>query len=195
MLPHQKSRSTTEPWQDTSVLNHFAPSKRRRQAHDRVLPRYGDNFWGHNANRSRHRSAARTTDPPPRRNLFHLLRFNVRPIDAPQPLPLQPRRGNFSFFTGRTSVPTVDVAAAQDVERYGIAPPTEAEVAAAMAAALPQVSSNAANSQMPQGQAAAGIQGSHVNTQGQHPSPGVEDPSYEMGCCGICVHFGLRQSK
>ncbi|OAX34081.1 hypothetical protein K503DRAFT_803881, partial [Rhizopogon vinicolor AM-OR11-026] len=154
----------------------------------------GDNFWENDTNGTPHRS---TPLPDPfhhHHNLFDFLRFDLRPVDVSQPLPLQPRRRNFSLFIGRTSVPTIDVAPAQDVERYGIVPPTEAEVAAAMAAALPQASGNAVDGQMSQSQAAAGVQGSHIVTQGQHPSPGIEDPSYEIGCCGIYVHFGRRRS-
>ncbi|OJA11387.1 hypothetical protein AZE42_09044 [Rhizopogon vesiculosus] len=67
------------------VMNHVAPSK--RQAHNRVLPRYGDDFWGDNTNRSPHRLAPFTDPPPPpRRNSFNFLRFNVRPIYEMAPL-------------------------------------------------------------------------------------------------------------
>ncbi|OJA14358.1 hypothetical protein AZE42_13324 [Rhizopogon vesiculosus] len=75
----------------------------------------GDDFWGNDTNRTPRHSAP-LPDPYPRRNLFDFLRFNRGPVDASQPLPLQPRPRNFSLFTGRTSVPTVDVAPAQDVE-------------------------------------------------------------------------------
>ncbi|OAX32409.1 hypothetical protein K503DRAFT_787219, partial [Rhizopogon vinicolor AM-OR11-026] len=128
----------------------------------------GDDFWGDNTNCATHLSAPSTDTPCRRHNLFDFLRFNLRPVDASQPLPLQPRRLNFSFFTGRTSssVPTVDVAPARDEDRYGIVPPTEAEVAAAMAAALQQASGNAVDGPTSQGQAAVGVQGSQVATQG-----------------------------
>ncbi|OJA14073.1 hypothetical protein AZE42_10506, partial [Rhizopogon vesiculosus] len=180
------------------VLNHLAPS--RRQAHNRVSPRYGDDFWGNVTNRTPHRTAP-LPDPSPRRNFFDFLRFNLRPVDASQALPLQHRRRNFSLSTGRTSVPTV-VAPARDEDRYGISPPTEAEVVAAMAAALKQASGNAVDSQTSQGQAAAVVQGSQVVTQGQpsqltpghNSSLGVEDPSYAIGCCGFDVHFVRRRS-
>ncbi|OAX31748.1 WD40 repeat-like protein [Rhizopogon vinicolor AM-OR11-026] len=182
------------------VLN-ISPSS-KRHVRNRGSTRYSDDFWRNNTNRAPHRSVPSTDPLPRRRNLFDSLRFNLRPVDASQPLPLQPRRRNFSLFTRISSVPTVDVAPAQDVERYSIAPPTEAEVAAAMAAALPQASGNAVDGQTSQDQAAAGVRGSHVVsqgqpsqlTQGQHLSPGVEDPSYEIGCFGIYVHFGRRRS-
>ncbi|OAX35141.1 WD40 repeat-like protein [Rhizopogon vinicolor AM-OR11-026] len=182
------------------VLNVSAPSKWK--AHNRVLPRYGDDFWGNDTNRTPHRSAPFPEPSPPRRNLFDFLRFNLRPVETSQPLPLQPRHRNFSLFTGRTSVPTVVVAPARDEDRYGIAPPTDAEVAAAMAAALQQASDNAVDSQTLQGQAAAVTQGSQVVTQGQPSrltpgqnfSPGIEEPSYAIGCCGFDLHFVRRRS-
>jgi len=66
-----------------------------------------------------------------------------------------------------------------------------------MAAALQQVSGNAVDSQTSQSQAAAMVQGSQVVTQGQpsqgqHPSLGVEEPSYEIVCCGF--YFGRRRA-
>ncbi|OAX31409.1 hypothetical protein K503DRAFT_787843, partial [Rhizopogon vinicolor AM-OR11-026] len=177
------------------VLGVSAPSKRK--AHSRVLPRYGDDFWGNDTNRTPHRSAPLPEPSPPRRNLFDFLRFNLRPVETSQQLPLQSRRRNFSLFTGRTSVPTVDVAPARDEDRYGISPPTDAEVAAAMVAALQQASGSAVDGQTLQGQAAAVVQGSQVVTQrqpsqltpGQKISPGIEEPSYAIACCGFDLHF------
>ncbi|OAX34972.1 WD40 repeat-like protein [Rhizopogon vinicolor AM-OR11-026] len=178
------------------VLNHVAPSK--RQAHNKVLSRYGDDFWGDNINRSPHRSAP-STDPPPRRNLLDFILFNVRPVGTSQPLPLQSRRWNASLIPVRISRHRVDVAPCRIDDRIATASPTKAEVDAAMAAALQQVSGNAVDSQTSQSQAAAMVQGPQVVTQGQpsqgqHPSSGVEEPSYEMGCCGFYVHFGRRRS-
>jgi len=135
--------------------------------------------------------------------LFYSLRFNRRPVDAVQPPPPQSRHRNFSLFTGQTSVPTVDVAPAQDVERYGIAPPTEAEVAAAMAAALQQVNGNAVDGQTSQGQAVVGVQGSQVATQGpltqiaqgQHSTADTGEPVFAIGCCGFVFHLARRRLR
>ncbi|OAX37399.1 hypothetical protein K503DRAFT_866892 [Rhizopogon vinicolor AM-OR11-026] len=181
------------------VLDHVAPPT--RQAHNRDLPRYGDDFWGDNTNRSPYRSAPFTDPPRRRRNFFDFLRFNVRPVGASHPLPLQSRRRNFSFFTGTTSVSTIDVAPARDEDRYGIAPPTDAEVAAAMAAALQQASGNTVDGQTSQGQAAAGVQESQVATQGptsqiaqgQHPAADTGEPVFAIGCCGFVVHLARRR--
>jgi hypothetical protein len=62
---------------------------------------------------------------------------------------------------------------------------------------LQQASGNAVNGQTSQSQAAAVVQGSQVviqgqPSQGQHPSPGVEEPSYEIMCCGF--YFGRRRA-
>ncbi|OJA20963.1 hypothetical protein AZE42_12890, partial [Rhizopogon vesiculosus] len=160
----------------------------------------GDDFWGNNTNRAPHCSVP-STDPSPRRNLFDFLRFNLQPVDASQPVPLQPRRRNFRFFTGITSVPTVDVAPAQDVERYGIVPPTEAEVAAAMAAALQQPSGNAISGQTSPGQAVVGVQVSQVATlgspaqivQGQHSAADTGEPVFVIGCCGLVFHLARHR--
>ncbi|OAX39332.1 hypothetical protein K503DRAFT_865484 [Rhizopogon vinicolor AM-OR11-026] len=199
MATHSPSQSFRQGRATLSgdVLNHVAPSK--RQANNRALERCGDDFWRNNTNRAPHRSAP-STGPPPRRNLFDFLRFNVQPVGASQPLPLQPRRRNFSLFTGRTSVPTVDIAPAQDVEIYGIAPPTEAEVVATMAAALQQASGKAVDGQRHRAKLQRWLKGlkslpndNRLRVQRRHP-PGVEEPSYEIGCCGFYVHFGHRRS-
>ncbi|OJA16943.1 hypothetical protein AZE42_13489 [Rhizopogon vesiculosus] len=74
----------------------------------------GDDFWSNDTNRTPHRSAPLPDPSPRRRNLFDFLRFNPRDAHASLPIPLQPRRRNFSLFTGRTSVPTDVVALARD---------------------------------------------------------------------------------
>jgi len=86
------------------------------------------------------------------------------------------------------------------LQRYGIVPPTEAEIAAAMAAAMP--SDNAVDSQTVQGQAAEGIQGSQVGTQGptqfaqgQNSAADTGEPVYVISCCGFIVHRARRGSS
>ncbi|OJA13401.1 hypothetical protein AZE42_12298, partial [Rhizopogon vesiculosus] len=165
------------------VLNHVAPSK--RQAHNRVLPRYGDDFWRNNTNFSPHRSAALSTDPPPpRRNLFDFLRFNIRPVGASQPLPLQSRRWNTSLIPVRISRHRVDVAPCRPPEIYGMAPLTEEEIATAMQ----DVTGNEANS-------SAQSSGSAVRVQGPQQAPPTQTPQVQtfgagtdesvIGCCGF----------
>lgn len=81
-----------------------------------------------------------------------------RPSNAPQPMPLKPRHWNFNLPSIRTSIHPTDVAPARDDDRYGIAPPSLAEVAAAMQG----TSGRMPNSLTQQDQAADGTQGSQV---------------------------------
>ncbi|KAJ8588426.1 WD40 repeat-like protein [Rhizopogon salebrosus TDB-379] len=113
---------------------------------------------------------------PRRRNFSDFLYFR-RPVDASPSIPIKAWRWNFSLFTGRIFAHTVDVAPARDDDRYTIAPPTEAEVAAAMQYAI----DHAADSQASQGQAAARVQGSEACTQGQpasQPTQPVQSSSH-----------------
>ncbi|OJA11179.1 hypothetical protein AZE42_10585, partial [Rhizopogon vesiculosus] len=182
------------------ALNISPPSK--RQPNNRASARYGDDFWGNNTNRTPHRSAPSTGPSRRRRNLFDFLRFKFQPVDATQPIPPQPRLRNFSLFIRRTSVPTVIVAPARDEDRYGIVPPTDAEIATAMAAAMQHPSDNAVDSQTAQGQAAEGVQGSQVATQGptqfaegKNSAADTGEPVYVIGCCGFVVHRACRSSS
>ncbi|KAJ8587587.1 hypothetical protein M405DRAFT_843093, partial [Rhizopogon salebrosus TDB-379] len=172
----------------------------RRQANKEGLTRYGNNFWGDGTKSIPRRLPPRSgPSPPRRRNFFDFLYFR-RPVDASQSIPHQAQRWNFSLFTGRIPAHTVDVAPARDEDRYAIAPPTEAEVAAAMQYAI----DHAADSQTSQGQAAAVAQGSEVCTQGQpalqpaqhvqNSSPCADEPSYKIGCCGFVLHLACRRS-
>jgi hypothetical protein len=179
----------------------------------------GNEFWGDGTKSIPRRSPpCRSPSPPHRRNFFDFLYFQ-RPVDASSSIPLKARRWNFSLFTGRIPAHTVDVAPAQDedvsrlslmfprpwhycnnLQRYAVAPPTEAEVAAAMQYAI----DHAADSRTSQGQAAAGVQGSEFCTQGQLASqptqpvqnsfPCIHEPSYEMGCCGFVFHLACCRS-
>jgi hypothetical protein len=176
----------------------------------------GSDFWGDGTKSIPCRlHPRRGPSPPRRRNFFDFLYFR-RPVDASPSIPLMARRWNFSLFTGRIPAHTVDVAPARDedvsrsslifhrlwhycnyLQRYAIAPPTEAEVAAAMQYAI----DHAANSGTSPGQAAAGAQGSEVCSQGQPASQSiqpvqnsfrcVDEPSYEIVCCGFVIR---RQS-
>jgi hypothetical protein len=172
----------------------------------------GNEFWGDDTKNTPRRLPPRNSPPPPhRRNFFDFLYFR-RPVDAPQSIPLQARRWNLTLFTGRIPAHTVNVAPARDedvsrsslmlphlwhycnnLQRYAIAPPTEAEVAEAMQ----YVIDHAADGRTSQGQAAAGAQCSQVCNQGQPTSQptlpvqnssfSADDPSYEIVCCGFVI--------
>ena len=178
----------------------------------------GNEFWGDGTKSTPRRLPLRSSSPPRRRNFFDFLYFQ-RPLDASPSIPLKARRWNFSLFTGRIPAHAVDVAPARDedvsrsslilprpwhyynnVQRYAVAPPTEAEMAAAMQYAIDR----AADSRTSQGQAAAGAQGSELCTQGQpaqqptqpvqNYSPYIREPSHEIGCCGFVLHLACRRS-
>ncbi|KAJ8584199.1 WD40 repeat-like protein [Rhizopogon salebrosus TDB-379] len=169
----------------------------KRQAENRGLTRYGNEFWGDDTKSTLRRLPPSSDPSPPRRRNFFDFQYFRRPVDASPSIPLKARRWNFSLFTRRVSTHTVEVAPAQDVERIAIAPPTEAEIAAAIQYAIDQ----AADNQTSQAQAAAEAQGSEVCTQGQlasqptqpvqNSSPCVDEPSYEIVCCGFVIR---RQS-
>ena len=180
-----------------------------------LTPIQGNEFWGDDAKSTRRLPPRSGPSHPRRRNFFDFLYFR-RPVDASPSVPLQARRWNFTLFNGRISAHTVDVAPARDddvsrsllihlrlwhychnLQRYAVAPPTEAEVAAAMQYAI----DHAADSRTSQGQAAAEAQGSEVYNQGQptsqptqpvqNSSVCADETSYEIVCCGFVIR---RQS-
>ncbi|KAG0696421.1 hypothetical protein DFH29DRAFT_1004590 [Suillus ampliporus] len=174
----------TSPIVDTHLAS-------QQLANNRGLAKYGDDFWGNDTNSTPRRA------PPPAssssslhwRSWFGSLRFSARPTDAPQPIPLPPRRWNFSLFSvGRSGHP-VDVAPARDEDRYGIAPETDAEAAAAMQ----RTNGNEPGSSMHPGQPVAGVQGPQGQPTQTHGSTGgTGEVSYEVSCCGF--FFGRRRS-
>ncbi|KAG2737530.1 WD40 repeat-like protein [Suillus brevipes Sb2] len=122
------------------------------------------------------------------RSLFGSLRFSARPTDAPRPSPRESRRWNFSLHPVGKSSRTVDVALAQDEDRYGITPETDAEAAAAMQ----RTNSNQADNSTQPGQPAAGAQASQVQplqTQAQVSTVGLEDIACGVSCCGTFIGF------
>ncbi|KAJ8581196.1 WD40 repeat-like protein [Rhizopogon salebrosus TDB-379] len=161
----------------------------KRQANNRDLTRYGNEFWGDGTKSTpRHLPLRRGPSAPRRRDFFDFLYFR-RPVDASPSTQLKARRWDFSLFTGRIPAHTVDVAPARDEDRYAIAPPTEAEVAAAMQYAI----DHAADSQTSQGSEVC-TQGQPASQPAQHvqnSSPCVDEPSYEIVCCGFVIR---RQS-
>ncbi|KAG0696413.1 hypothetical protein DFH29DRAFT_1072085 [Suillus ampliporus] len=101
---------------------------------------------------------------------------------------LQPRRWNFSLFSVGTSSRPVDVAPARDEDRYGIAPESDAEAAAAMQ----RMNGNEADSSTHPGQPVAGVQGPQGRpTETQGSTGGTGEVSYEVKCCGL--FFGVRR--
>jgi hypothetical protein len=175
----------------------------------------GNEFWSDGTKNTPRRSPPRRgPSPPSRRNFFDFLYFR-RPVDASPSIPHQARRWNFSSFTGRIPAHTVDVAPARDedvsrsslilprlwhycdnLQRYAIAPPTEAEVAAAMQ----YVTDNEVNGSVHQSGAAAGGQDlqegpSTQTSQGQNPAAPTEEPSdLIVGCCRLFLVYRRSRS-
>jgi hypothetical protein len=171
----------------------------------------GNEFWS-DGTKSTPRSLPPRSGPSPprRRNFFDFLYFR-RPVDASPSMPLQARRWNFSLFTGRIPAHTVDVAPARDedvsrsslmlprlchycnnLQRYAIAPPTEAEKAAAMQYVTDNGSAH-------QGGAAAEVQDpqgpSTQTSQGQIPAALTEESSdLTVGCCRLFLVYRRSRS-
>ncbi|KAJ8591886.1 WD40 repeat-like protein [Rhizopogon salebrosus TDB-379] len=162
-----------------------------RQANNEGLTRHGNKFWSDGTKSTPRRLPPRSgPSPPSRRNFFDFLYFR-RPVDASPSIPHQARRWNFSLFTGRIPAHTVDVAPARDEDRYAIAPPTEAEKAAAMQ----YVTDNEVNGSAHQGGAAAGVQDPQEGPstqifQGQNPAAPTEESSdLIVGCCRLFLVY------
>ncbi|OAX32353.1 hypothetical protein K503DRAFT_805294 [Rhizopogon vinicolor AM-OR11-026] len=177
-----------------------------QQFNNRGAPTYAKDFWGDGTNHSPRRSAPLADPSPPRqRNFFDFLRITPRLVDTFQPiLPLYPWRWTLSLFTRRIAARTVNVSPARDEDRYAIAPPTEAEVAAAMQriadnstqpgqalAGAPRVSTHGAPTQPGQvivGTSQVSMQGPPTQiTPGKGSAVCTEEPSYVIGCCGFYV--------
>jgi hypothetical protein len=167
----------------------------------------GNDFWSDDAKSTPRRLPPRSgPSPPRRRNFFDFLYFRQL-VDPSQSISLKARCWNFSLFTGRIPTHTVDVAPARDedvscsslmlprlwhycnhLQRYAIAPPTEAEKAAAMQYAI----GNEVNGSAHQGGAAVGVQGPREGpttetAQGQNLAAPTEESSDLIGCCGFVL--------
>jgi hypothetical protein len=165
----------------------------------------GNDFWGDGTGSTPRRLPPRSgPSPPSRRNFFDFLYFR-RPVDASSSISLTARRWNFSLFSGRIPAHTVDVAPARDedvspsslklprlwhycnnLQRYAIAPATEAEKAAGMQYAI----GNEVNGSAHQGAAVAGVQGPQQGSstqaaQEQNHAVLTEESSDLIGCCGL----------
>jgi hypothetical protein len=165
----------------------------------------GSEFWGDGTKSTPRRLPPRSNPPPPRRHNFFDFLYFQRPVDASTSTPLKGQRWNFGLFTGRIPAHTVDVAPARDedvsrlslifprlwhysnnLQRYAIAPATEAEKAAGMQYAI----GNEVNGSAHQGAAVAGVQGpqqgsSTQTAQEQNPAVLTEESSDLIGCCGL----------
>ncbi|KAG1808979.1 uncharacterized protein BJ212DRAFT_1381776 [Suillus subaureus] len=188
------------------------------QPNNRGLAKYGKNFWDADTSTAPCHAAppASSSTSLHWRSLFGSLRFSTRSADAPQSIPLQPRRWNFNLFSVGNSVRTIGVAAGRKknasgfhrsfliswkfihLQRIAIAPPTAAELAAAEAAAAMQhTNGNKAGSSTPPGQPQALLgtqvsQGRPTETQGAGGETGKV--SYEVRCCGLFFSCGRPTS-
>ncbi|KAG2054146.1 WD40 repeat-like protein [Suillus hirtellus] len=151
------------------------------------LARYGHDFFGNESDHvSRH--AAPPASPSSIIRWLTSIHFDTRPANTSQPTKRQSRYWNFNlkWFSGGHSTRTVDVPLAQDEDRYGIVPETDAEAAAAME----RTNSNQANSAMQSGQT-TGAQWSQPRPTETHQSTGARGEfSYEVTCCCYGFYFG-----
>ncbi|KAG2048522.1 WD40 repeat-like protein [Suillus hirtellus] len=157
------------------------------------LARYGNDFFGNEPDHASRRPAppASPSSLVRWRRFISSIHLGTRSVDAAQPLERQSRHRNFNLksFSGGRSTRTVDVPLAQDENRYGIVPETDAEAAAAMQ----RLNSNQANSETQSGQPAGAqpSQAQPIQTQAQGTTDGAEDFVYEgVSCCGF--FFGRR---
>ncbi|KAJ8590851.1 hypothetical protein M405DRAFT_139970 [Rhizopogon salebrosus TDB-379] len=174
----------------------------------------GNEFWSDSSDtKSTPRRLPPRSGPSPhrRRNVFDFLYFR-RPVDTSPSMPFQARRWDFSLFGRRIPAHAVDVAPARDedvsrsslmfprlwhycndLQRYAIAPPTEAEMAAAMQHAI----GNEVNGSAHQGGAAAGVQDpqegpSTQTTQGQNAL--TDESSDLIGSCRLFLVYRRSRS-
>lgn len=180
-----------------------SPPISKQQSYNRAFGRYGNDFWDNDANPIPRRFAG-TLSPLRLRNVFSFLRPRTQAVDALQAIPLKTRHRSFDFFSVRssTALSSVDVAPCRDEDRYGITPPSEAEVAAAMGT----TGDKQADSSARQGQALPGAQleDAQVRTmQGQttpmvharNSSTGRDESSCTIGCCGLSFHLSWRTTS
>jgi hypothetical protein len=173
----------------------------------------GNEFWGDGTKSTRRLPIRRGPSPPSRRNFFDFLYFRW-PVGASPPTQSNARRWNFSLFSGRIPAHIVDVAPARDedvsrsslilprlwhycnnLQRYAIAPPTEAEMAAAMQYAI----DNEVNGSAHQDGAAAGVQDpqegpSTQTSQGQHLALTEDSSDLMVGCCRLFLVYRRPRS-
>ncbi|KAG2029951.1 hypothetical protein BDR03DRAFT_975299 [Suillus americanus] len=126
------------------------------------------------------------------------MRFSTQPPNAPQSIPLEPRRWNFNLFSGGSSIRTAEVAAGRKKNRIYVSPPTAAELARAEAAAAVQhTNGNEAGSSTQAGQPQV-LPETQVSegrpTEPQGAGGRTGDVSYEVSCCGFRYRSTSHQS-
>ncbi|KAG2065054.1 WD40 repeat-like protein [Suillus decipiens] len=123
------------------------------------------------------------------RGAFSSLHSSTPPANASGPILRNPWHWNSSSFPVGSSRHPVNVAACRDEDRYGIAPESDAEAAAAMLRTNVDVTDTSTRP----GQFAVGVQLSQGRpTQAQASTSGSEEIAYEgVSCCGF--FFGYRR--
>ncbi|KAG2339000.1 WD40 repeat-like protein [Suillus weaverae] len=176
----------------------YASQVSKQQPNNRLggMTKYGKDFWDADTNTAPHPTASPSSKLR-WRNLFDSLRFSTQSRDAPQSIPLEPRRQNSNLFPGGSSIPTIEVAAGRKKKRIYVSPPSAAEVARAEAAvAMQRPNGNEAGSstQAAQPQAVPVTQASQGQpTETQGAGGGMGDVSYEVNCCAFFFNFGRRR--
>ncbi|KAG1893788.1 uncharacterized protein F5891DRAFT_762096 [Suillus fuscotomentosus] len=178
------------------------------------MTKYGKDFWDADTNPTS--SPASPSSSLHWRNLLSSLPFSIGHANAPQSIPLEPRRWNFNLFPRGSSISTVEVAAGRKKNRIYVSPPSAAELAraeAAAAAAAQRTNGNEAGSltQVGQTQAVSGTQVSQGRPAEMQPGislvvPGTQvsqgqptgtqgagggtEVSCEVRCCGLFFSCG-----
>ncbi|KAG2059750.1 hypothetical protein BDR06DRAFT_673694 [Suillus hirtellus] len=100
------------------------------------LARYDNDFFGNESDHAYHRATPVASQSSLIRWRCSLssIHFGTRPVNAPQPIERQSQQWNvgFKLFSGGRSMRTIDVPLAQDENRIGIVPESDAEAATAM---------------------------------------------------------------
>ncbi|KIK36813.1 hypothetical protein CY34DRAFT_491652 [Suillus luteus UH-Slu-Lm8-n1] len=181
-----------------AILHTSLVSKQQPKHRPGGLAKYGNDFWDADTN-----AEPRSTAFPARPSFSHrwrdILRVSTGP-NAPQSIPLEPRRWNFNLSRGGSSIRTVEVAAGRKKNRIYVSPPSAAEVArakAAAAAAAQHANGNqpGSSAQVGQPQAVSGTQVSQGPKETQGAGGATGDVSYEGASCWAffsAFFFGRR---
>ncbi|KAG2737760.1 hypothetical protein P692DRAFT_20883245 [Suillus brevipes Sb2] len=101
-----------------AILHTSQVSKQQPNHRPGGLAKYGKDFWDADTN-----TEPRSTASPARPSFTHrwrdFLRLSTRP-NTPQSIPLEPRRWNFNFLRGGSSISTVEVAAGRKKNVSGL---------------------------------------------------------------------------
>ncbi|KAG2060020.1 WD40 repeat-like protein [Suillus hirtellus] len=168
-------------------------------ANSRSSAKYDNDFFGSELDHASRRAAPSDSSLSliHWRRLLGTLRLSAQSIDTPPPSPRESKNWTFNLFPVGNSSRTVEVAPGRKKDRYAIAPPSKAEVEAAMQRA----NGNQTNSSTQPGQPAAAAQGSQAGAQGSQARPtethqstgGRGEVSCEVSCCGF--YFSRRSTS